>query len=154
MWTGITNPFRREPTMSTNTSVAGSGTVSNASTTILLGRVLLSVIFVLSGFGKLTAIAGTAGYFGSMGLPMPTVTAIVVGLIELLGGVAILIGFQTRITAWVLAVFTVATGLVAHTGWADQRQMISFMKNLAIAGGFLVLASSGAGAYSVDAKRG
>lgn len=140
--------------MSTNTSVASSGTVSNASATILLGRVLLSVIFVLSGFGKLTAIAGTAGYFGSMGLPMPTVTAIVVGLIELLGGLAILIGFQTRITAWVLAIFTVATGLVAHTGWADQMQMISFMKNLATAGGFLVLASSGAGAYSVDAKRG
>ncbi|CAH2404087.1 DoxX family protein [Mesorhizobium ventifaucium] len=140
--------------MSTNTSVAGSGTVSNASAAILLGRILLSIIFVLSGFGKLTAIAGTAGYFGSMGLPMPTVTAVFVGLLELLGGLAILIGFQTRITAWVLAIFTVATGLIAHTGWADQMQMISFMKNLAIAGGFLVLASSGAGAYSVDAKRG
>lgn len=144
--------------MSTNTSVAGSGTVSNAAShasgTILLGRVLLSVIFVLSGFGKLTAIAGTAGYFGSIGLPMPTVTAVVVGLVELLGGLAILIGFQTRIAAWVLAIFTVASALVAHTGWADQMQMISFMKNLAIAGGFLVLASSGAGAYSVDARRG
>jgi putative oxidoreductase len=144
--------------MSTNASVAGSGTASNtasnASGTILLGRILLSVIFVLSGFGKLTAIAGTAGYFGSLGLPMPTVTAIAVGLIELLGGLAILVGFQTRITAWVLAIFTVASALVAHTGWADQMQMISFMKNLAIAGGFLVLASSGAGALSVDAKRG
>lgn len=85
---------------------------------------------------------------------MPTVTAIVVGLIELLGGLAILVGFKTRIVAWVLAIFTVATGLVAHTGWADQMQMIQFLKNLAIAGGFLVLASSGAGAYSIDAKRG
>jgi putative oxidoreductase len=139
--------------MSINTSVAGSG-ASNASTTILLGRVLLAVIFLLSGFGKLTAIAGTAGYFGSLGLPLPTVTAIIVGLIELLGGVAILVGFQTRIVAWVLAIFTVATALVAHTGWADQMQMINFLKNLAIAGGFLVLASSGAGSYSVDAKRG
>ena len=140
--------------MSTNTSVAGSGTASNASATILLGRILLSVIFLLSGFGKLTAIAGTAGYFGSLGLPMPTVTAIAVGLIELLGGLAILVGFQTRIAAWVLAIFTVASALVAHTGWADQMQMISFMKNLAVAGGFLVLASSGAGALSVDARRG
>lgn len=140
--------------MSTNTSVAGTGTASSASTTILLGRILLAVIFLLSGFGKLTAIAGTAGYFGSLGLPLPTVTAIVVGLIELLGGLAILVGFQTRITAWVLAIFTIATGLVAHTGWADQMQMISFMKNLAIAGGFLVLASSGAGALSIDARRG
>ncbi|CCV13005.1 DoxX family protein [Mesorhizobium sp. STM 4661] len=140
--------------MSINTSVAASGTTSNNSLTILLGRILLAVIFLLSGFGKLTAIAGTAGYFGSLGLPLPTVTAIVVGLIELLGGLAILVGFQTRITAWVLAIFTVATGLVAHTGWADQMQMINFMKNLAIAGGFLVLASSGAGALSVDARRG
>ena len=140
--------------MSINTSAAGSGAASNASTSFLLGRVLLAVIFLLSGFGKLTAIAGTAGYFGSLGLPLPTVTAIVVGLIELLGGLAILVGFQTRIVAWVLAIFTVATGLVAHMNWADQMQMISFLKNLAIAGGFIVLASSGAGAYSIDAKRG
>jgi putative oxidoreductase len=140
--------------MSTNTSVAGSGVASNSSVTILLGRTLLAVIFLLSGFGKLTAIAGTAGYFGSLGLPLPMVTAIVVGLIELLGGLAILVGFQTRSTAWVLAIFTVATALVAHTGWADQMQMINFLKNLAITGGFLLLASSGAGAYSIDAKRG
>jgi len=89
--------------MSINTSTAGAGTASNSSTTILLGRILLAAIFLLSGFGKLTAIAGTAGYFGAMGLPVPTVTAIVVGLIELVGGIAILVGFQTRITAWVLA---------------------------------------------------
>ena len=138
--------------MSINTSVAGSG-VSNASASILLGRILLSVIFLLSGFGKLTAISGTAGYFGSLGLPLPTVTAVIVGLIELLGGLAILVGFQTRIVGWVMAIFTVATALVAHTGWADQSQMINFLKNLGIAGGFIVLASAGAGAYSINAKR-
>jgi putative oxidoreductase len=140
--------------MSINTSTAGAGTASNSSTTILLGRILLAAIFLLSGFGKLTAIAGTAGYFGAMGLPVPTVTAIVVGLIELVGGIAILVGFQTRITSWVLAIFTIATALVAHTGWADQNQMIHFLKNVAITGGFLVLASSGPGAYSIDARRG
>jgi len=140
--------------MSINTSAAGAGTASNSSVTILLGRILLAVIFLLSGFGKLTAISGTAAYFGGLGLPLPTVTAVVVGLIELLGGLAVLVGFQTRIAAVVLAVFTVATGLVAHTGWADQMQMIQFLKNLAITGGFLLLASSGAGAYSIDAKRG
>ncbi|ETA72408.1 MULTISPECIES: DoxX family protein [Mesorhizobium] len=140
--------------MSINTSAAGAGTASNSSVTILLGRILLAVIFLLSGFGKLTAISGTAAYFGGLGLPVPTVTAVVVGLIELLGGLAILVGFQTRVAAWVLAIFTVATGLVAHTGWADQMQMIQFLKNLAITGGFLLLASSGAGAYSIDAKRG
>jgi putative oxidoreductase len=135
-------------------SSAGTATASSNSLTILLGRILLAVIFVLSGFNKLADIAGTAGYFGSMGLPVPTVTAVVVGLIELLGGLAIVVGFQTRIVSWVLAVFTIATALVAHTGWADQNQMIHFLKNVAIAGGFLVLASSGAGAYSIDAKRG
>ncbi|TRC88998.1 DoxX family protein [Mesorhizobium sp. WSM4310] len=140
--------------MSINTSAAGAGTASNSSVTILLGRILLAIIFLLSGFGKLTAISGTAAYFGGLGLPVPTVTAVVVGLIELLGGLAILVGFQTRVAAWVLAIFTVATGLVAHTGWADQMQMIQFLKNLAITGGFLLLASSGAGAYSIDAKRG
>ncbi|MBZ9819092.1 DoxX family protein [Mesorhizobium sp. CA4] len=139
--------------MSINSSVAGNGATSS-STTILLGRILLAVIFLLSGFGKLTAISGTAGYFGALGLPVPTVTAVVVGLIELLGGLAILVGFQTRTAAWVLAIFTIATGLVAHTGWADQMQMIQFLKNLAITGGFILLASSGAGAYSIDAKRG
>ena len=139
--------------MSINTSVAGNGAQSNSSTTILLGRVLLAVIFLLSGFGKLTAISGTAAYFGALGLPVPTVTAVLVGLIELVGGLAILVGFQTRIAAWVLAIFTIATGLVAHTGWGDQMQMIQFLKNLAITGGFLLLASSGAGAYSIDAKR-
>jgi putative oxidoreductase len=138
--------------MSTSTSIAA--TANSNSATILIGRILLSAIFLLSGFGKLTAIAGTAGYFGSLGLPVPTVTAVVVGLIELLGGIAILVGFQTRIVAWVLAIFTLATGLVAHTGWADQMQMIQFLKNLGITGGFLLLASSGPGAYSIDAKRG
>ncbi|QKD04501.1 DoxX family protein [Mesorhizobium loti] len=139
--------------MSISSSTA-AGTASSSSLTILLGRILLAVIFLLSGFGKLTAISGTAAYFGAMGLPLPTVTAVVVGLIELLGGLAILTGFQTRIAAWVLAVFTIATALVAHTGWADQNQMIHFLKNVAITGGFLLLASSGAGAYSIDAKRG
>jgi putative oxidoreductase len=140
--------------MSINSSTAGAATASNSSTTILLGRVLLAVIFLLSGFGKLTAISGTAAYFGAMGLPVPTVTAVIVGLIELLGGLAVLVGFQTRVAAWVLAVFTIATALVAHTGWADQNQMIHFLKNIAITGGFILLASSGAGAYSIDAKRG
>ncbi|MBZ9741316.1 MULTISPECIES: DoxX family protein [unclassified Mesorhizobium] len=140
--------------MSINASAAGAGTTSNSAVTILIGRILLAVIFLLSGFGKLTAISGTAAYFGGLGLPVPTATAVIVGLIELLGGLAVLVGFQTRIAAWVLAVFTIATGLVAHTGWADQMQMIQFLKNVAITGGFLLLASSGAGAYSIDAKRG
>lgn len=124
------------------------------SAIVLIGRILLSILFILAGFGKLTNIAGTAGSFGSYNLPAPTATAVIVGLIELIGGLAILIGFQTRVAAYVLAIFSIATALVAHTNWADAMQLINFEKNLAIAGGFLVLAAFGPGAYSVDARRG
>lgn len=120
---------------------------------VLVGRILLSIIFILAGFGKITALGGTAGYFGSMGLPMPMVTAVVVALVELLGGIAILVGFQTRIVSYILALFCVATAFVAHFDFADQMQAINFQKNLAMAGGFLVLAAYGAGALSVDARR-
>lgn len=120
---------------------------------VLVGRILLSIIFILAGFGKITALGGTAGYFGSMGLPMPMVTAVVVALVELLGGIAILVGFQTRIVSYILALFCVATAFVAHFDFADQMQAINFQKNLAMAGGFLVLAAYGAGALSIDARR-
>ena len=123
------------------------------SALLLVGRILMAIIFVLAGFGKLTSIEGTAGYFANYNLPAPTALAVIVGLVELIGGLAILAGFQTRIVAIVLAVFTVATALVAHMDWADMNQLIHFQKNLAIAGGFLILAASGAGAYSVDARR-
>src|SRR5262245_688082 len=121
---------------------------------VLIGRILLAVIFILAGFGKLTDISGTAAYFAMYNLPAGTAAAIVAGLIELLGGLAILVGFQTRIAAWVLAAFSVATALIAHTAWSDMMQLIHFQKNLAIAGGFLVLATYGPGALSVDARRG
>ena len=124
-----------------------------ANIVLLVARILLAIIFIMSGFGKLTDIAGTASYFTGYGLPMPTATAVIVGLIELLGGLAVLVGFQTRIAAWVLAIFAVASALVAHTDFADQMQMINFMKNLAIAGGFLALAVEGAGSISLDGRR-
>lgn len=128
--------------------------MSNNALVTLISRILLSILFIPAGFGKLTAIGGTAGYFAGLGLPVPTVTAVVVGLIELLGGLAILIGFQTRYAAILLGVFTIATALVAHLVPFDQANQINFFKNLAIAGGFFVLAQHGAGALSVDAKRG
>lgn len=129
------------------------------SALILVGRILLAAIFIPAGFGKLTAIAGTAGYFGSLGLPAPTAVAVLVGLLELVGGLLIVVGFQTRLAAIALAVFTVAAGFVGHfgQGGADATLVMmnqaAFMKNLAIAGGFLVLAAAGAGAYSVDGRR-
>src|SRR3954451_693716 len=131
-----------------------SGDSNMNNVVVLIGRILLAAIFILAGFGKLTDISGTAAYFAVYNLPGGAATAVGSGLIELLGGIAILIGFQTRIAAWVLAVFSVATALIAHTNWADMMQLINFQKNLAMAGGFLVLATYGPGALSVDARRG
>ncbi|MBN9250234.1 MAG: hypothetical protein BGO03_08840 [Mesorhizobium sp. 61-13] len=139
--------------MSINTSTAGAPAASNSSVAILVGRVLLSILFILSGFAKLTAISGTAGWFGSIGLPLPTVTAVVVGLVELLGGLAILVGFKTRIAAILLAVFTLAATAIAHLDFADQMQVLMLQKNLGLVGGFLLLAAVGAGSISIDGRR-
>lgn len=111
-------------------------------------------MFVLAGFGKLTDIGGTAGWFGSIGLPAPTIVAILVGLLELVAGLAIVVGFQTRIAALALALFTIGATLIAHTNFADMMQFLIFQKNFAVVGGLLVLAFAGAGALSVDARRG
>jgi len=134
-------------------ATAKSGLSTNASALTLAGRVLLSIIFILAGFAKLTAISGTAGWFASIGLPLPTVTTVVVGLVEVVGGLAILVGFQTRIAAIVLGLFTLAATAVAHLDFADQVQVMFLQKNLAIAGGLFVLAAFGAGALSIDGRR-
>ena len=116
---------------------------------LLVGRVFLSILFIVSGFGKLTGAADFAGYLASLGIPGGIAMAYLVGAVEFFGGLAILVGFQTRIVAYVLAVFTVGTILTAHMGDATAA-----MKNLSIVGGFLVLGAAGAGAYSVDARKG
>lgn len=114
----------------------------------LIGRILLALIFLLAGVGKISDSAGTMHYMEAMGLPAllfwPTVA------LEVLGGLAIVIGYRTRLVAFVLAGFCVVTALVFHRHFADQIQMIMFLKNLAMAGGFLLLASTGATAFSVD----
>ena len=134
-------------------ATAKSGLSTNASALTLAGRVLLSAIFILAGFAKLTAISGTAGWCASIGLPLPEVTTVVVGLVELVGGIAILVGFQTRIAAIVLGLFTLAATGIAHLDFADQVQVMFLQKNLAIAGGLFVLAAFGAGALSIDGRR-
>lgn len=120
---------------------------------LLVARVLLAAIFVLSGFGKLTNLANTAGYFTHQGLPAPTALAVAVGVVELVGGLAVLLGFRTRIAAWALGLFCVATALVAHTDFAQAGQLVNFQKNLAMCGGFLALAMIGAGGWSLDGRR-
>lgn len=117
-----------------------------------VGRVLIAIMFIMSGLQKMGSIEGTAGYIASVGLPgflvYPTI------LLEVVGGLAVLIGYQTRIAALLLAGFTVLAGLLFHFQPDNQMQMISFMKNLSIAGGFLFLVAYGAGRLSVDARLG
>jgi putative oxidoreductase len=124
-------------------------TLRNA--TELSGRILLASLFLLSGLGKLTAYAATAGYMASAGIPgalLPLVIAT-----ELLGSLAIILGWQTRVVSLLLAGFTLASGVLFHNNFADQMQMIMFLKNISIAGAFLMLAVNGAGALSLDARR-
>ena len=114
----------------------------------LVSRLLLAQLFLVSGIGKIAGYAGTQGYMAVAGVPgalLPLVIAVEIG-----GGLALIAGFRTRFVAWALAAFTLAAAALFHHNFADQMQLINFMKNLAIAGGLLVLARSGAGAPSVD----
>lgn len=123
----------------------------------LLSRILLSLVFILAGVQKLGGIEGLAGYISTIGFPSSIALAWAATIFEIVVGIAILIGFQTKWASLALAVFCIFTGVVFHygasAGGTDQMQMIMFFKNLGLAGGFLALAASGAGAYSVDAKR-
>lgn len=121
---------------------------------LLVGRVLLSFMFIMSGLNKFADMAGTAGYISSVGLPAATVGAWVAAIVETLAGIALLIGFQTRIAALAIAAFCVVTAVFFHADFSNQMQMIMFMKNLTIAGGVLILYVSGPGSLSVDGRRG
>ena len=125
---------------------------------VVVGRVLLALMFVLSGFGKLTGIEGTAGYIASAGLPMATALAVIVGLLEFFGGLALMVGFHARWAALALGLFTLLASLLFHNFWAmpaDKAfmQQLIFMKNLSVAGGMFIVAALGAGPASIDAAR-
>ena len=125
----------------------------------LVGRLLLALLFLPAGISKIGGFAGTVGYIASKGLPMPTAGAAIAVLVEVLGGLALIAGFGTRVAALVLAVFTLVATVFFHNYWAvpADRQMIQqlmFFKNIAVVGGLLVLAAWGAGGWSVDARRG
>lgn len=124
------------------------------NTILLVARILLAVMFIMAGLQKFGDIGGTAGYISSVDLPAGTALAWLSAIFETLAGIAILIGFQTRIAAYLLAAFCVVASLFFHTNFADMAQMLFFMKNITIAGGFLALAVSGPGSISVDARRG
>ncbi|MGH8779976.1 DoxX family protein [Paraburkholderia sp.] len=118
----------------------------------LLGRILIGAPFLLSGFSKLAAYAATVGYISAMGLPAPSLAYIVAVVIEVGGGLLLLSGFRVRFASLVLAVFAIATAVFFHHNFADQNQMIHFLKNVMMAGGLLQITYFGAGAFSVDAR--
>lgn len=118
----------------------------------LAGRILMALLFIISGFAKFTAAAGTKAYFAKTGVPAPEIAYIVAVAVELGVGILFLLGVKTRVMAVVLAVFTVATAVLAHANFGDMQQKTQFLKNLAIAGGFLGFAVLGGGLYSVDGQ--
>ena len=124
----------------------------------LVGRLLLALLFLPAGIMKIGGFAGTAGYIGSKGLPLPELGAMIAIIVEVGAGLALIAGFKTRMAALALAVFTLVATFVFHNFWgvpADQAMMqqLMFYKNIAVVGGLLVLAAHGAGAWSVDARR-
>lgn len=134
------------------TTLPASDTLSASA--LLTGRVLLSAIFLLSGVSKISAPAGMIGYIEAVGLPFPALALALAILIEVVGGIALILGYRTRLAAAGLAVFSVATALAFHNQLGDQNQFIHFFKNIAMAGGLLQVVAFGAGRFSLDARRG
>jgi putative oxidoreductase len=125
----------------------------------LVGRLLLAAVFLPAGLSKITGFAGTVGYIGSVGMPLPTASAVAAIAVEVLGGLALVFGFQTRIAALALAAFTLVASFFFHNFWTlpeaqQMMQQLMFFKNIGLVGGLLTLAAWGAGTLSLDAKRG
>lgn len=118
----------------------------------LAGRILLSLIFLMSGIGKIAGYEATAGYMSAMGVPGALLPVTIV--LEIAGAVAIMAGWKTRIAAFLLAGFTLVAAVIFHSNFGDQIQMIMFLKNVAIVGAFVMLMAKGAGRYSLDARAG
>lgn len=124
----------------------------------LAGRVLLSLVFVFSGISKVTAFSMMTGLAASKHMPAPALMIAGAAFVEIVGGLAILAGFQSRLAGWILFLYLIPTTLIFHNFWTLQGfdrvdAQAHFMKNLAIMGGLLLLAAFGTGAYSLDARR-
>jgi putative oxidoreductase len=124
----------------------------------LAARLLMVALFLPAGIGKLTGFAGTVSYISSVGLPLPTLAAAIALIVEIVGSLALLAGFGTRIAALVLAAFTLVASFFFHAYWAvpaDQAfvTQLLFFKNIAVVGGLLAIAANGAGAWSLDSRR-
>lgn len=117
----------------------------------LAGRLLLGVLFLFSGIGKITGYAATAGYMSAMGVPPELLPVVIV--LEVLGALLLFIGWKARVVAFLLAGFSLLSAVTFHANFSDQIQLVMFLKNLSIAGGLLLVVANGAGTYSIDAKR-
>lgn len=127
------------------------------NTTALVGRILMSAIFIVSGFAKLTDPAATVGYMNSVGIPNPDILVYVAGVAELAGGVALLVGFLTRLAALGLVVLLIPVTLYFHAFWTMEgmqakTEMVNFMKNLALMGGLAMIFAHGPGRFSIDGR--
>jgi putative oxidoreductase len=123
------------------------------ATIAAIGRLLMAILFIMSGLAKLAEPTTTVGHIASAGLPLPYFGYVIALILEIGGGLLLLIGFHARIAAVVLATFTVAAALAFHSNFADQNEMIHFMKNVALTGGLLQVGAFGAGRFSLDAAR-
>ena len=124
----------------------------------LLGRIAIAALFLPAGLNKLMAIEGTSGYFASLGLPGVAIFVWLVIAIEVLGGIALIIGYQTRFVAIGMAIFTVLASIAGHAFWAAPVDaafiaQLLFFKNIAVTGGLLILASAGPGSISIDGRK-
>jgi len=120
---------------------------------LLLARILIAALFLIASYNKFKGLGGSAAYFTKLGVPQPSIMAPVVAAFELAAGILLVVGYKTRLVALAIGVFVVIAALLAHTNFADGNQLNHFLKNFAIVGGCLALFVTGAGAYSMDAKR-
>ena len=124
----------------------------------LIGRLLIVALFLPAGLGKISGFEGTLGYFASLGIPVPVFALVVTIVIEVIGSIALLVGFHTRLVAIVMAIFTLLAAVTGHAYWAAPADaafiaQLLFFKNIAVMGGLLVLASAGAGSFSIDGRK-
>jgi putative oxidoreductase len=147
----LSSTITRDPAASISTDHSTRSTANTLQKASELGgRILLSVLFLLSGLGKIGAYAGTAAYMSSVGVPGALLPAVIAT--EVLGALAIIVGWKTRVIALLLAGFSLLTAVVFHNHFGDQIQMIMFLKNVSIAGGYLLLVANGPGPLSIDRR--
>jgi putative oxidoreductase len=150
----MTTYSHSEVTVTTKQDVRSAAGVNDAM--LAIGRVVIAILFVMSGLEKVMDLDGTAAAIGGKGLPLPDVLAIATAVLELGGGLLIIVGWQTRLIALALAIFSAIAAYFFHDFWhyppgvEHTNNMIHFMKNVSIIGGFLMLCAAGAGRYSLD----